>query len=499
MRPLRRAKLFRSLLVGRRGRGRLVGRGRPGPLCRRFDLPLPRRQVRRRDASGRWRYTDAEWSLADGTLLVLEVDGAFHMDVSSWEDDIARSARSAGRAGSSYGARLESYATPPRSSSATSSRSVFAGRVPEAVARDGLRHTTSPDAGRMRAWARRVDDPRQKTLSGRNCTDRRGPAWATFGIGVLPGALAGAAHHDQVAVAHLDRDRLAAAARAQGQPARVADRDDRDHGVLGPAAADGVAVPGDAVAAVAVVAAAGGHERLAQLGEVVRRERVAGLGRGSGGGAGRRRRTCARAGVRRPPGRTSAGARPATARRATRVANTSSALRQPVAAYVDPGAAGQRAGARARRGPARPPGRCRRACPGSPRHQCYARIEQMFDAGLGDVSGVRQGRRAAIPGGTRSVLHGMLAPMTVTTPPSATGYAARVRNLTKTYGTGQALVTRARRRHPRPRRGRVHRGDGAERVGQVDADALLRGARHRRLRRRSSSASRTSRRSRTRR
>jgi putative ABC transport system ATP-binding protein len=34
----------------------------------------------------------------------------------------------------------------------------------------------------------------------------------------------------------------------------------------------------------------------------------------------------------------------------------------------------------------------------------------------------------------------MLAPMTVTTPPSTTRYAARVRNLTKTYGSGQALV-----------------------------------------------------------
>ena len=30
--------------------------------------------------------------------------------------------------------------------------------------------------------------------------------------------------------------------------------------------------------------------------------------------------------------------------------------------------------------------------------------------------------------------------MTVTTPPSTTGHAARIRNLTKTYGTGQALV-----------------------------------------------------------
>ena len=61
-----------------------------------------------------------------------------------------------------------------------------------------------------------------------------------------------------------------AAPRTQRQPARVAERDDRDHRVLVRAAADRVAVPGDAVAAVAVVAAAGGQERLAELGPVVR-------------------------------------------------------------------------------------------------------------------------------------------------------------------------------------------------------------------------------------
>ena len=72
-------------------------------------------------------------------------------------------------------------------------------------------------------------------------------------------------------------DRLAAAARPQRQPPRVAERHDRDHRVLRSAAADRVAVPGDAVAAVAVVAAPGGHERLAELGAVVVRERVARL------------------------------------------------------------------------------------------------------------------------------------------------------------------------------------------------------------------------------
>lgn len=59
-------------------------------MCRRFGLALPMRQTKRRDASGRVRYTDCEWRCADGSTLVLEVEGTFHMDVGQWEDDIAR-------------------------------------------------------------------------------------------------------------------------------------------------------------------------------------------------------------------------------------------------------------------------------------------------------------------------------------------------------------------------------------------------------------------------
>ena len=51
---------------------------------------MPDRQVRRRDASGRVRFTDAQWSLPDGRIVVLEVEGGFHMEVSHWEADIAR-------------------------------------------------------------------------------------------------------------------------------------------------------------------------------------------------------------------------------------------------------------------------------------------------------------------------------------------------------------------------------------------------------------------------
>lgn len=59
-------------------------------LCRRFGLVPPRRQQRRRDSSGRSRYLDAEWTLPNGEVLVLEVDGRHHLDVASWQDDIRR-------------------------------------------------------------------------------------------------------------------------------------------------------------------------------------------------------------------------------------------------------------------------------------------------------------------------------------------------------------------------------------------------------------------------
>jgi hypothetical protein len=59
-------------------------------LCRRHGLRAPDRQVVRRDSSGRRRYLDCEWVLDDGTIVVLEIDGAHHLDVRHWEDDIKR-------------------------------------------------------------------------------------------------------------------------------------------------------------------------------------------------------------------------------------------------------------------------------------------------------------------------------------------------------------------------------------------------------------------------
>ena len=92
--------------------------------------------------------------------------------------------------------------------------------------------------------------------------------------GVLPGALAAAAHDQQVAVTDLEPQRRATAPRAQQQRPRRAQRHDGDHGVLGPAAPDRVAVPGHAVPSVPVQAQARGPERLAELRAVVRVERL---------------------------------------------------------------------------------------------------------------------------------------------------------------------------------------------------------------------------------
>ena len=39
---------------------------------------------------GTHRWTDCEWDLADGSTLVLEVDGGFHIEVLEWGADIKR-------------------------------------------------------------------------------------------------------------------------------------------------------------------------------------------------------------------------------------------------------------------------------------------------------------------------------------------------------------------------------------------------------------------------
>src|SRR5262245_42701922 len=56
-------------------------------LCRKFGLPRPALQEKRRDAAGRTRYLDAYWQ---EWRLHVEVDGAHHMDARQWEADMRR-------------------------------------------------------------------------------------------------------------------------------------------------------------------------------------------------------------------------------------------------------------------------------------------------------------------------------------------------------------------------------------------------------------------------
>jgi hypothetical protein len=93
MRPLRWAKMFRQVIGDIAGGSHSVAELDILRLCRSQRLRPPDRQVQRRDGSGRLRFTDCEWDLGDGRVLVLEVDGAFHMEVEHWENDIARQRR----------------------------------------------------------------------------------------------------------------------------------------------------------------------------------------------------------------------------------------------------------------------------------------------------------------------------------------------------------------------------------------------------------------------
>ncbi|KAA1418981.1 hypothetical protein F0U44_10980 [Nocardioides humilatus] len=90
MQPLRWSKRFKRALGEIAGGAQSTAEIDVRRMCRSFGLAMPVRQTKRRDASGRWRYTDNDWKRPDGRTVVLEVDGAFHMDVDHWEDDLAR-------------------------------------------------------------------------------------------------------------------------------------------------------------------------------------------------------------------------------------------------------------------------------------------------------------------------------------------------------------------------------------------------------------------------
>lgn len=93
LRPLRRAPRIREVLGDVGNGSHSMGEVDVARLCRAWGIVPPRRQTRRRDRSGRVRFTDAEWDLPDGRTLVLEVDGEVHLDLMAYGSDVRRQRR----------------------------------------------------------------------------------------------------------------------------------------------------------------------------------------------------------------------------------------------------------------------------------------------------------------------------------------------------------------------------------------------------------------------
>ena len=93
LRPLRRAAHFRAAVAEIAGGVRSVSEADVARMCRLGGLQLPRRQTPRLDSRGQQRYTDCEWDLPVDEVLVLEVEGTFHMDVQHWAADKRRARR----------------------------------------------------------------------------------------------------------------------------------------------------------------------------------------------------------------------------------------------------------------------------------------------------------------------------------------------------------------------------------------------------------------------
>lgn len=90
MTPLRRARQLRALLADLEGGAQSVAEIDVRRACRRCRVAPPARQRPRRDRDGRRRWTDCEWDLPDGRVVVLEVDGAHHVEVMQYSDDMKR-------------------------------------------------------------------------------------------------------------------------------------------------------------------------------------------------------------------------------------------------------------------------------------------------------------------------------------------------------------------------------------------------------------------------
>jgi hypothetical protein len=87
---IRHAAIMRSVLGDIGGGGHTLAEIEFGPLAARAGLPPPQRQRLRADVDGKIRYLDVELELPDRTLLVVEIDGRGHIEVTKWTDDLDR-------------------------------------------------------------------------------------------------------------------------------------------------------------------------------------------------------------------------------------------------------------------------------------------------------------------------------------------------------------------------------------------------------------------------
>lgn len=90
IRKLRNGALLRLALGDIAGGAQSFAEIDVGNICTRAGLRSPDRQRVQVDAHGRRRYLDCEWVLANGRVLVLEVDGSFHMHTDHWVRDMQR-------------------------------------------------------------------------------------------------------------------------------------------------------------------------------------------------------------------------------------------------------------------------------------------------------------------------------------------------------------------------------------------------------------------------
>jgi hypothetical protein len=90
IRKLRHGALFRASLGDIAGGAHSFAEIDIGRLCREAGLRSPDRQRVRLDKQGRRRYLDCEWVLEDGSIVVLEIDGSFHMRTDHWWRDMGR-------------------------------------------------------------------------------------------------------------------------------------------------------------------------------------------------------------------------------------------------------------------------------------------------------------------------------------------------------------------------------------------------------------------------